>query len=106
MVVASGLRKSERWAKDGTKRRGIVTDNWEAAAALWPIRRKSSNDDVPTRTYRFANAFGICRAVIGVRQEMKSGTVVPHIIGLDRLPRRNICDDPVDALGACTEPVA
>ena len=36
---------------------------------------------------------------------MKRGTVVPHIIGLRRLPLRDIYDDPVDAPSLTAKPV-
>ena len=101
MEFPGTLDQPEARAKLAVQRRLIVTNHIKAAAFGRTLRAEAADDDVPSRFRRACDILDLRSAGFRLRQEVKDGAIMPHIVPLRREDRLcNVGPHPVHG-GTC-----
>src|SRR5207244_523361 len=104
MAIGKGLFQFKVLPERAAKRRRVVADHRQPAAALRPVRRKGPDNDMAAWDERPHQTIHIGAAVLRYGQKMKSGAVVPEIIMVRRFPARHVGSDPLHLRRARSKP--
>src|SRR5690606_31240006 len=84
----------------------VVALDWQSAAPIRPVGRKSADNEMPAGYERPPQAVEVGALLIRFGEEVEGGAVMPDVILRRRLPLRCICRDPGYALGGRANPRA
>jgi hypothetical protein len=76
---------------------GTVPDDLQSAASRGSFQRERRHDHIPVTSHRVAHGLHIPAAFLGLREKMKHGSVMPHVIPVTRqLDSGDVRLDPLD----------
>lgn len=102
--MIAALDRLERWTQHSTERSSVVAHDGQSAASLRTVQGERPDDDVPAGAHGSQDTLAIGGAILLIGQEMKSRTIVPHIVRLGRLPRGDVRDRPFRLRASRTQP--
>ena len=103
MVVSSCIHEDKVASENLAQTGRVMAHDRQAAASFGTIRSERTDDDVPPGLNSHFEPIDISGLIGAIGQEMEGGPVVPQIIGLSRLPFRDVCDHPLDVGAAVAE---
>lgn len=80
MQFFRALQQTEMHTKLSVQGFSVVANNIQAATLRGPLRPEGTNDDVASQLHGVRSLAYIRLPLGGLRQEMKGGTVVPHVV--------------------------
>ena len=94
--MSSRVAQLEVGPQDCGQRGCIVSHDRQSAAPLRAVQSEGTDDDITSGLNGFLEPIDIGGLIGLISQEMKGRTVVPQVVNLGWLPRRDICNHPFD----------
>ena len=84
VLLAPAVGKFEVVAQLAAKSSRRIAHHIQAAAFGWTVFRKCGHNHVATGSYSVAELLPIPRAIRGIGEKVKRGSVMPHVEGAGR----------------------
>ena len=104
MLLGRHFDDREAGAELSAERRRVVPPDLQTAARFGTIEGEGRHDDRAARFERTTQTLDVCCPIGRIREEVKDGTVVPHINRVDVPRRRHVGVYPPHTCLCITEP--